>query len=276
MNQNNNILKITHSAGFFSCCTQRLRRTIDFFNEKQKCPTIIDSSHQFGFYKTNPNIDITSLFFETNYDINIEYDHNIFFTLLRDTIDHHSDQFTDYKLLNFSEILPFVKKYFKITNIVMNKLNEYENQYNLDYSNICSIFYRGNDKYIETYIPPYSTFIDKAKKIKDKHPNIKFLIQTDDQLFLDEFLIEFPDSIFLNEIPRIHNNNSNVHYSLPINERANAAINFLASVLIVSKSKIIITHSGNCGLWAVLFRGNTENVIQYLKNNEIDDNTWYE
>jgi len=268
-------LIVTHNAGFFSCSTQRLRRIMDFFNSNKECPTVVDSSRQFEFYKTDPNSDLTPFFYVEDV-IDITYNDNVFFTTLRDAIDHHSDQFEDYKLINFDGVIPFVKKYFKPSQMVVDSITRYETKYNLDYNNLCSVLYRGNDKCTETNLGSYSEYIDKCREIKDKHPGTKFLVQTDDTLFLQEFISVFSDAIFIEDIPTISNNSTTVHYQLPIDQRVNAAINFLAATHIVSKSKIVVTHSGNCGLWAVLFRGNSNNVIQYLKNNVEDKVVWYE
>ena len=51
------VLKITHNAGFFSCCTIRLLEIINYFNLNKELPLIVDSSVQFEVYK-NENIDI--------------------------------------------------------------------------------------------------------------------------------------------------------------------------------------------------------------------------
>lgn len=269
-----NILVVTHNAGFFSCSTQRLRRTIDFFNDNQVCPDIIDSSQQFRFYKTNQS-DLTGYFYQKDDGVIIDYNEKIFFTELKDTIDHHADQFVDYKLLNYEKVVPFVKKYFKFSDEVNDKIVSYELSYNFDYENLCSVLYRGNDKRVETHLGSYQEYIDKCIEIRGKNPNIKFFVQTDDARFLSAFISVFNDSIYIEEIPRIADDSTTVHYKLPHGERLTAAINFLAATYIVSKCNTVITHSGNCGLWAVLFRGSSDNVIQYLKNNEDDKVVWY-
>lgn len=262
-------LVVTHNAGFFSCSTQRLRRTIDFFNDNKVCPDVIDSSQQFGCYKTNQS-DLTEYFYRNNDEVAIDYDENIFFTELKGAIDHHDqyidhhDQYMDYKLLNYEKVIPFVKKYFKPSEEVDNKIISYEDLYNFDYDNLCSIFYRGNDKKTETRLGSHQEYIDKCAEVKEKNLNMKFFVQTDDARFLSAFLSVFNDSIYIEDIPRIEDDLTTVHFKLPQRERLTAAINFLAATHIVSKCNTIITHSGNCGLWAILFRGNSDNVIQYL------------
>ena len=269
----NNILTVTHNAGFFSCCTQRLRRIIDFCNVNRICP-IVDSSKQFLFYKTDPSLDITNYFFKDNNEMDIKINDHIFFSSYKDKVDHHSDQFLDYTSLNLGQINPFILKYFQVSDEVNRKINYFEKKYSIEYINLCSIFYRGGDKFQETLIGSYEIFIDKAKDVSRQHPNIKFLVQTDDDNFLNKFMESFPGSLYLNELHRTANKVA-VHYEIPLHLRLNEAINFLAVTNIVSKSKIIITHSGNCGLWAILFRNNVNNVIQYLQNNESDIKVWY-
>ena len=76
------MIKITHNAGFFSCCSVKLNSIVDFINSNKSLPDIVDSSQQFILYKNDKNIDITFDYFE-NYnmvtDVNIihpiDYDH---------------------------------------------------------------------------------------------------------------------------------------------------------------------------------------------------------
>ena len=44
---------------------------------------------------------------------------------------------------------------------------------------------------------------------------------------------------------------------------------YLAITIIMSKCKFIICGSGNCDMWIMFYRGNNNNVIQYLNG------TWY-
>ena len=60
-----NKLVVTHDAGFFSCCTIRLRSIIDFYNLNGLLPDV-DSSRQWSNYKDDPSYsDITHLLFNT-------------------------------------------------------------------------------------------------------------------------------------------------------------------------------------------------------------------
>jgi hypothetical protein len=158
------MLNITHTSGFFSCCSSKLTDIVSFFNKNRKLPEFIDTKEQFSLYKqNNRKDDITFDYFKYN-DDEIKYS---------GYVDYHwMYQFCDYKKLNYNMILPFVKKYFGITKEIQNIINSIEIKYNLDYLNICVLFHRGNDKCTETKICNYNDTIYQANKIKANNPNI--------------------------------------------------------------------------------------------------------
>jgi hypothetical protein len=255
-------LVITHNAGFFSCCTIRLIEIVNSFNKNKNLPTIVDSSRQFEFYKSKPE-DISKFYF-TEKENNIEYNFEI---KLSKTDDE--EQFSDYKLLNFDNINPFVEKYFSLSNEVNSMILEMEQKYNIDYENTITVFYRGNDKVKETNIGSYDEFLNKTLECSNSNSEKKIIIQTDDQGFLNYCKDRIDNSkiIVFDEIPSINSNPTiAVHHTIISDDKKMFAAYFLAITKIVSKSNILITHSGNCGMWVVLFRGNTNNVYQYLNS----------
>jgi hypothetical protein len=96
------MLKTTHNAGFFSCCSVRLNEITNYFNHNRKLPEIVDSSEQFNWYKDTNN-DITFQYFDhyDDNDINITYKSDINY--------NHLYQFQNYKLLDLTNICPFVE-----------------------------------------------------------------------------------------------------------------------------------------------------------------------
>ena len=99
------MIKITHNAGFFSCCSVKLTYIVEYINSNKKIADSVDSSKQFELYKNDKNKDITFDYFE-HYD-NIKDDiiiHNINY--------HNSYQFSDYSNLDYEYITPLIKKYF--------------------------------------------------------------------------------------------------------------------------------------------------------------------
>jgi len=259
-----NKLTITHNAGFFSCCTIRLLEIINYFNNNYYLPDIVDSSKQFELYKNN-NEDITNYFFNSKDEIGINYTKDIL--LINEKLE---EQFSNYKKINFNDINLFIEKYFCISINILDLIEKLKNKYYINYNNTLSVFYRGNDKIKETSIASYYEFVSKIKEVLALNNYERILIQTDDNLFLEFCLNDnsLKDKIFyFNELPRINNDpNLAIHHIIePQNKKIFAAY-FLAVTYLISKTKGIITHSGNCGLWAILFRGNTKDVYQYLNN----------
>ena len=45
------MIKIIHNAGFFSCCSVKLTKIVDFINSNKRLPDNVDSSKLFRLYK---------------------------------------------------------------------------------------------------------------------------------------------------------------------------------------------------------------------------------
>jgi len=260
-------LTISHNSGFFSCFTFRLNEIIRFFNENKVLPERVDSSRQFRHFKNNLNDDLTEIIFQKN-DLEIKFNQNI---SLSKSIDE--EQFSHYNQINFSEINPLIEKYFSIGDIITNRVNYFKSKYNLNLEKTIGVFYRGNDKITETNIGSYDIFLNKIYETLSKNPGYNILIQTDDQDFINFCRNKLP-FISFSELITIPNNPKHVvHYF--IYNKTHFAIDFFAATKIMSMCKILITHSGNCGLWSVLYRGNTNNVSQYLNHNN-NGGVWYD
>jgi len=237
---------------------------MQYWNEHGCLPDIVDSSEQFFFYKANPNNpsaeNLVPLFFKDG-DNEIPEGQHIA------TYEPREISFTDYSKLLFDNITPFVKRYFTLSDKVQGIVSDYETKYAIDYENTCAIFYRGNDKQRESDLVPYSTYVDKANEILSANPNVRFLVQPDETEFLEYFTSAFPDRCFyFDETPHMGKKDSAIFYELPFDKRAEHGCYFLAATYAISKCKHMITHSGNGGMWAVLFRGNFENVHQFIVN----------
>lgn len=260
-------LIIDHNAGFFSCCSVRLAQIINYYNEYKKEPKILDFSKQFSFYKQNSfDEDINSLFFK-------DYK-------LLDSIKHISnlnfswdDQYITYKNFEIEKLNLFIKKYFTLSDFIYNLITETEKKYKIDYDNTISVCYRGNDKIKETNIANYEDFFLKCDEINKKNKNCKFFLQTDELEFLQKFYDIFPNTFHLQEIPVISKNNDMaVHHTIQQHDKPMFACNILKSIYMLSKSKHVITHTGNCSMWIYLFRNDPKNFHQYInhKNNHLE------
>ena len=100
-NNKGRVLNISHNAGFFSCCSVKLTKIVEFINSDKRLPDIVDSSQQFSWYKDKTNRDITFDYFK-HYknipDINIMH-----------PIDYHWEhQFKNYSVLEYEKINPLI------------------------------------------------------------------------------------------------------------------------------------------------------------------------
>jgi hypothetical protein len=252
-------------GGFFCNCSLRLENLIKFYNAYKQLPIVYDTKGLYTVYKKNTE-DITFNYFKHYNDNNINIK-NI------DYINYIADyQFKNFTTLNFELLNPFIRKYFTPNDNILKIQSEIEHKYSIDYDNICVLFYRGNDKITEIALPPFEDYIIQAKEILKKDPNIKFLIQSDETNFLDTMKSEFPNNIiFYDEIRHMSSQYSTVD---KIYKELNYeySLKYLAITLIMSKCKYIICNSGNCSIWIILFRNNTNNIIQLfncsiMKNN---------
>ena len=255
------IAKITHNAGFFSCCSVRLGSIIQYFNNEKQLPKYVDSSMQFRWYK-ELNTDVTFQYFQhyNEFDNDIEYTNTMDF--------HETKQFGFYKDLDFERINPFIKKYFTPSKIVQSKIDCITRKYAIDFDNTCALFHRGLDKVTETEICSYEDKLEKAKELLKENPNIRFLIQSDETEFIDKALNEFPNNAFYckDEIFHMeHDSKTLIDHKFRENPEDRAQ-NLLAVLVILSKCKHVILSAGNCDLWTTLFRGNAKNVTQFFKN----------
>jgi hypothetical protein len=257
------VLKVTHLFGFFACFSKRLEAIVWYLNAYKRLPDGVDSSDQFLMYKVTPSDDLTHLYLSDEKkgrnDEEAWHRGNPF-------CFHHDMQFLSFRTLDFKRLTPLVRRYFTPSTLVEGVLSQYERKYHIDYAATCAVFYRGNDKATETRAATYQSFIEKASEIRRLHPAIRFFVQSDEIGFIEAFQKEFENHFVLEEMPSISKKNSSVAMELPPNERADFGVRFFAATLAVSNCGHIITNSGNCGLWAVLYRGHCERVHQWFDN----------
>lgn len=248
-------LRIIHNAGLFSCCTIRLIEIMKYFNLHKYLPDIVDSAAQFAFYKRDYNEDITPLLFAEQPDDMVH---------TRELVATHEPgeiSFGDYTKLCFEDIKPFVWNYFCPSDVVQEMIYAYIDNYAIDYENTCAIFYRGNDKKRECEVTPYADFIEQARLMPSY---IRFLVQPDETEFLNAFTDAFPDRCFhFKETPHMRKKDSAIFYELPPEKKTMHAQLFLAAVLVMSRCKHVIMHSGNGAMWLALYRGGMNGVHQF-------------
>jgi len=244
-------LVITHSSGFFSCCSIRLEKIVNYYSRYIQVPISIDSSKQFLLYRPSVCED----YFLTVPTILINK---------RSTFENWY-QFSNYKNLQFSSLLPFVRKFFHPTPAIEIILSTMETKYTIDYKNLCALFFRGNDKATETQLPSYNEYIIRGKEIQKANPAIRFIVQSDELEFVTAMKQAFGSSVivFTEETRMISKESTSVDIFFK-KENHIFSKYFLAIVLIISKCKFVVCNSGNISLWIVLYRGSMDGVQQFL------------
>ena len=248
---------VKHNYGFFSCCSVKLSKIVQYMNANKKLPDKVDSSGLFGWYKINKTGDITYDYFQHYDEIkDVKYITNLNY--------HIKTQFIDYSLVEYNKLGPIIKKYFTPSIEIEKIIDTIEKKYKIDYENTCVLFYRGNDKKNETKLCSYEEYTKQADLIVKKNANVKFLIQSDETEFIEFAMKKYTKSFyFKDEIRHIKKCNSTVDKVMK-DKNYTFSKYYLGITKIMAKCKYIVCGSGNCSIWIMLYRENNKNVIQYL------------
>lgn len=259
-NENNDTVIVSkYCIGFFAGCFHILKDITTFFNNNKKLPTNVDTSQQFDTYKpSHIKGDIMAHFFKKRDDINIIHVDNLKFS--------HNLQFEKYNNIDYKELTPFIEKYFSPSQEILDIETKIINKYNININEYCSVYYRGTDKKEETILGSFDTYIDKMNELLIKEPTIKFIIQSDSKDFIDTVKSKFNNSISFDEENMPSNTDKGIHNEHSPDENYIIIKNFIAIVNLISKSKYIICSSCSGSIWMMLFRGNGNNVKQFLNN----------
>jgi len=256
------MLKIIHNHGFFSCCSVRLFRIIEYLNKNKILPDEIDASQLFDLYKYHDAKDVTYDFFE-----NYKHDHTMINYEKNIEITADCYQFNNYKLVDYTLITPFLKKIFTPCNEISNISEDLVKKYNIDVENCIGLYYRGTDKNSETGIDSFESFYNKLTEVikHENNNNIQIILQTDSAPFLDYMKQKCSNhNIVIIEENRTSYGYNGIHFdSRPADNHFNIK-NLFATFLIISKCKYIICSSGNCSIWMMLYRQNAFNIFQNL------------
>jgi len=250
-------LIISHKdAGFFSTCSVYFDKIIGYNNKYRKLPSTLDTVNMFNWYKPieNSTESIVSEYFETS-ATPIKYTGPINF--------ENWLQFSPYKNIDYKSLIPYIKKYFNPAPGIKSILENIETKYGLDYSNSCTLFFRGNDKVTEIPAVSYDRYLEKAKELQAKNPGLRFLIQSDETEFIEAMSV-LPNSFtFKDEIRHINKSSTTVD---KVYKESNHVFSkyFLAITIAMSKCKYVICTTGNCSMWICLYRGNATDVYQFI------------
>jgi hypothetical protein len=241
-------MEIQGGVGVTSCMMVRLDNVIRYYNEYEtNFPDTINSTNQFSMYKDFSGDDVSSWLF-SKYE---KPDFKIIEPLI------HFNHGWQYGWLDEVHIEELCK-----INSAINPLSYRVMQISEEISGIIKdrtcVLYRGNDKSCEVARTPYESMISIAKE----SGATSFFVQTYENEFFQYFKDRFPDTICYDKIPRI-NKNPDSYVMVPVGQKKDFAVNFVAALHAISKSREIIMNSGNTGFMVGLFRGHHKGIWQY-------------
>ena len=234
-------LIVEHGSGATSCLSVRLHDACRFFEKHNEWPSLVDSKLQFDFFKLIPNQDLSELVFGY-YVEPFESDYVNF---------DHGWQFGWYNELPIDKLNILASKVCKISDRINARSLEFFHQM----QGRSGVLYRGNDKVAEVPLVRYETMYEMGLESGSQ----KWFIQTDEVEFFDFWRSRFPDTLRIRSIPMI--NKDSTKYVMPTNRSA-FLFDFIAALIALSQMDKLLITTGNTGLWACIFRGNTNNVYQ--------------
>jgi len=171
-----------------------------------------------------------------------------------EVFDHHSDYGTIFKnKLGPTWVKAYLNAYMSPSEALSEKASFFTKEYKIAELNTIAVCYRGTDKFKEVPPTPLSKYFDTIEELIEKEENWQVLIQTDQKQVCEIFLERYREKcIYIKELPvttgriAIHNDQK------ACGNREIFAENLCAMCLALSKSKYLITHTGNVGLFLAL------------------------
>lgn len=125
-------------------------------------------------------------------------------TLIQNYSNYHPptgwlNQFSDYQKIPFNLYNPIICKYFTLVPEILLISDQIKTKYRIDPDKSCGVYYRGTDKYKETQLADYESYHDKMNQILEKSPKTRFLLLSDEELFIRKSVSIFPNCVEFTE-----------------------------------------------------------------------------
>ena len=251
-NWDNNTFVYTENNGIFANFSVIL---LELCHRADNLIDKIDAGSSFSLYKDTEN----DLVFN---ELIKPFDRNIVLDIDLKSVFIYPHDTNHYRKLenNFHLWTPYVMKYFQPTDRVLERVDQITKKYKIDYDNTLVVHKRSTDKWTEIpTIPKTSVYINKGKEILAENKDLRVLAQSDEQGIIFEMLNSFnKNCFFIKDLPTARGKMP-LHYDKSIPNRVQYAVDFFASILIISKCKYVVSHHGNGAFWTALYRGNLNN-----------------
>lgn len=263
-----NRLECLWNSGFYSNIHQTFSAILTLLAHGI-APDTISYEHGFKSYKLNPSQDVYPFFHKPNPNQELPVWEN----LPRTSPNLSSNN--SISSLPFDEYTKIFNRYFAPSDEIIAKIKYLKYKYQVNPEETISIHYRGTDKFTEVAVASQEQYAEIAKKLLERHPNLRVLIQTDQKQALEYFLNQFGNRAFyIDELPTTNKTGEEAkkidmeffHKRFDYAEDVDPipfTQMFDAAIRLISTTKYVITHTGNGALFTILYRGNVNNVYQF-------------
>jgi len=245
--------KISH-YGLFSTFTLLLSTITLIHRDYKVLPEVFDLSKAMMKFKTDKSQDLYKTLFKIDKTIEIP----------KISAVGPDPQHTLYSEERVKGLYPYVKRFFGLSDELVDTKNNLLKKYNLLDKDFISVIYRGSDQFTDRggFISVNCSAYEKlARGIISEIPTQErnILIQSEEHRVLKYFGgqlgAKFIKETDIGEIGRTDAPVPN----MGVDEWLK---NYIAAIFIHSQSKTLITYTGNSGFWATLFRGTMNEVYQ--------------
>jgi len=229
-------------TGITSEMSVRLHHVAAFHREHGTLPDEIDGSQQYWLYRDREGQNVSAELFGPVQQIPVtrtDYNHG-WQMAWYDTVD-----------------LPVLNQMARATCAPARQVELFSHVYAARAIGRAAVIYRGNDKAKEIRATPYQIMFDMAHDCGAQ----SFIVQTDEKDFFLAFKKKFPDTIRFQNF-RMIDRNFNSYVIPTVGNRVNFAQNFFAVLLALSQAPRLLVTTGNVGIWASIWRGNTDHLWQ--------------
>lgn len=257
-NNNERVLHATHDAGLFSCLTTIMWSILEIQRLGLDPPTRI--SNTFGMDRFKPHLaqDTFNQWFENPTPVALkqfcEARTNHPLSKSPRIFDHHGDYHNLYHAqLGTDWLTAYLQTYMQPSRRLQDLIQRLEDQYNIKQSKTLVVCYRGTDKHTELKQDPIQIYLDTAKRLAKELDADQVMIQTDQHQVRSLFKREFQNRCrYIKELP-VTSGSVVLHQQLSANiDRETWSLNLLAMVFACSRASVVLSHTGNLGLFLSL------------------------
>jgi len=250
-----NQLDCMWNCGFYSNQTQAFLSTLILLSHGI-VPDKISYAMGFKRFKADPERDIFPDFYKINPSVPVQ---------LLKTVTLPDENKKQFDLYDFEYYNPVVQRFFGPSDVVSERKNQLLNKYRINPSETISVLYRGTDKYTEVRLGSPQAYLQAVQQVLQQTNAKRVLVQTDQTQVLNFFKQELGDMVVhFEETPTTSGKEAmNTVMENEGNDTMDWMQWFDAALRVVSECAFVVNHTGNCGLWMNLYRGNTTNVFQF-------------